>query len=178
MRMTKPNLKSRFYPKNRAARVDRAAMTQEEWEAHLREKGRERSARWSARNPGRQYIYLRHKRASQPWWGPLLGAGDRCRKSGIEFTLTKEWAKQTYTGFCSLTGLPFIVRSAEDRLGGKSGGGTYSPSIDRINPLEGYTEENCRWILHSVNNFKGSMSDAEMFTIAQALLNKRDKPWL
>jgi hypothetical protein len=171
--MTKSNPKSRFYPKNRAPRVDRSKMTSEEWEEHLRRRQAASSARWLERNPGKNYETLRRRRATVPWWGPLHGAGDRARKAGIEFTLTHDWAKRTYTGFCTLTGLPFIVRSAEERLNGKPGGGTYSPSIDRINPLEGYIEENCRWVLHSVNNFKGSMSDAEMFTIARALLARQ-----
>lgn len=170
--MTQPNPKARPYPKNRASRVDRSKMTLEEWEEHLRQKGVEKSARWNERNPGKGYARLRRMRAALPWWGPLLGAGDRCRKSGMEFTLTQDWARRTYTGFCALTGLPFIVRSAEDRLGGKRGGMAYSPSIDRINPLKGYTEENCRWILHSVNSFKQCMSDAEMITIAKALIAK------
>ena len=34
-------------------------------------------------------------------------------KVDVEFTLTNEWARRTYTGFCALTGLPFIVRTAE-----------------------------------------------------------------
>ena|SRR4249920_3109108 len=168
--MTKPNSKSRPYPKNRAPRVDRSKMTSEEWDEHFRRKSAEKSARWMERNPGKTYEALRHRRTINPWYVQFLGARDRARKNGIDFTLTHDWAKRTYTGFCSLTGLPFIVRSIEDRLGGKPGGGTYSPSIDRINPLEGYIEENCRWVLHSVNNFKGSMSDAEMITIARALI--------
>jgi hypothetical protein len=55
---------------------------------------------------------------------------------------------------------------------GKSGVRPYSPSIDRINPLKGYTQDNSRWVLTAVNSFKGEMSDAEMLTIARALVDR------
>jgi hypothetical protein len=80
-----------------------------------------------------------------------------------------EWAEKTYTGVCALTGLPFI--NSAQAIAGKSGGRPYSPSIDRINPLKGYTQDNCRFVLFAVNSFKGTMSDPEMYHIARALIS-------
>lgn len=167
--MTKPNAKARYYPKNRAPRIDKSKMTLEEIAEHKRKKSCERCARWGAKNPGVSNAALRKRRAENPWYGVLLHAGDRSRKNNHEFDLTKEWAERTYTGYCSLTGIPFI----NSALGpaGKSGGRPYSPSIDRINPLKGYTQDNCRWVLFVVNSFKLTMSDQEMYTIAEALID-------
>jgi hypothetical protein len=166
--MTKPNPRARAYPAQRAARVDRSKMTLEEWAGHKRIKDCEKCARWNARNPGKSNSNLRRRRAENPWYSSLLHAGDRSRKNGLVYDLTIEWAIATYTGACSLTGIPFII-SAQGPAG-KSGLRPYSPSIDRINPLKGYTQDNCRWVLSAVNSFKGEMTDAEMLTIAKALL--------
>lgn len=156
-----------MYPNTRAARVDRSKMTVEEWEEHKRRKDCEKCARWNARNPGKSNGSLRKRRSEQPWYSSLLHAGDRSRKVGHEHDLTAEWARRTYTGACSLTGIPFHVSATLPA--GKSGGRPYSPSIDRISPLKGYTQDNCRWVLFAVNSFKGTMTDAEMLTIARAL---------
>jgi len=145
-------------------------MTEEEWKEHLRIKGQEKSARWAERNPGVTSKALRKRRAEYPWYGSLLAAGDRSRNKQHEFDLTAEWAERNYNGVCSLTGIPFVV--AARGAPGKSGGRPYSPSIDRINPLKGYTQDNCRWVLFAVNSFKQQMTDAEMYHIAKALISK------
>ena len=166
--MTKPNPNARFYPAHRAARVDRVNMTEEEWAEHKKQKDREKCARWNERNPGKSRAALRKRRAERPWYQALHGAGDRARKFTLDFDLTVDWAQATYTGFCALTNIPFIVAAQQEA--GKSGGRPYSPSIDRINPLKGYTQDNCRWVLFAVNSFKGTMTDQEMLTIARALI--------
>ena len=168
--MTKPNPNARFYPAHRAVRVDRSKMTEAEWMEHKRQKDREKCARWNERHPGKSYDRLRNCRAENPWWAPLLAAGDRARKKNLEYNLTADWAKQTYIGVCELTAIPFHTRLQE--RGGKPGGRPYSPSIDRINPLKGYTQDNCRWVLFAVNSFKGTMTDQEMLTIARALITR------
>ena len=159
---------TRQYPANRAPRVDRNKMTEEEWIAHKKQKDCEKCARWNERNPGKSNGNLRKRRGEQPWYSSLLHAGDRSRKHGHEHDLTADWARATYTGVCSLTGLPFVISALAPA--GKSGLRPYSPSIDRINPLKGYTQDNCRWVLSAINSFKGEMSDAEMYHIARALL--------
>ena len=168
--MTKPNPNAHFYPKHRAARVDRSKMTEDEWQTHLQRKQQEKSARYNARNPGVTAGKLRKRRAEFPWYSGLLAAGDRSRQKKHEYTLTAEWAASTYTGFCVLTGIPFVI-SAQGPAG-KSGVRPYSPSIDRINPLKGYTQDNCRWVLSAINSFKGTMTDQEMLTIARALVTR------
>ena len=159
-----------FYPPNRAARVDYSKMTEEERIGFIKQKDREKCARWNERHPGVSRAALRKRRAESPWYQAVFGSGQRARDRKLDHNLTKEWAIATYTGFCFLTGIPFVVAAKEKA--GRSGGRTYSPSIDRINPLKGYTQDNCRWVLHAVNNFKGEMTDAEMLTVAKALVDR------
>ncbi len=172
--MTKKNPHARPYPKQRAPRVNRALMTEEEWAEHKRKKDSEKCARWNERNPGKSNSNLRKRRGAFPWYSSLLHAGDRSRKMGHEHDLTVDWALATYTGVCSLSGIPFVI--AAHAPAAKSGLRPYSPSIDRVSPLRGYTQDNCRWALAAVNSFKGTMSDAEMYHIAEALLAKRVLP--
>jgi hypothetical protein len=172
--MTKKNPNARPYPKNRAPRVDRAAMTEEEWVAHKRKKDCEKCARWNERNPGKSRAALRRRRHESPWYSSLRGSAQRAKDGGIECDINNAWAVETYNGVCSLTGIPFVISALGPA--GRSGIRPYSPSIDRINPLKGYTQDNCRWVLSAINMFKGEMSDAEMYHIAEALLAKRPLP--
>ena len=102
--------------------------TQEEWLAEIESQQR-------AKNNSRRTEYYYKNRAAQL----VRDAKRRAAKRGLEFTLTKEWALETYTGHCAITGIKFL--DYRDR----NGGGPYSPSIDRIDNTKGYTESNCRW---------------------------------
>lgn len=97
-------------------------------------------------------------------WRIAQEAKIRARKRGLPYDLTKEWVKETWTGFCALTGLPFRLRSTTITA--------YSPSIDRIDNAKGYTRDNCRWVLYGVNALKNVGTDADAFKIAQALVER------
>jgi hypothetical protein len=99
------------------------------------------------------------------WKIAFKAAKQRALKKKIEFGLTKEWALVRWTGRCELTGIEFV------RSVGKGGGpGIYSCSLDRIDHALGYVESNCRFVLASVNAFRGSGSDDEMLAIAKKLI--------
>lgn len=89
-------------------------------------------------------------KSSCPWRFLLRSAKRRSQKKNIAYTLSNSWALKNWTGFCSVTGIQFSSA--------KSGNAT-SGSIDRINPKEGYTEENCRFVLFSFNSIKGTGTD-------------------
>lgn len=95
----------------------------------------------------------------------VRGAKQRSIKNGHEFDLTLEWARERWTGNCELSGLPFDWS--------KRWLHAFSPSIDRINSLKGYTQDNCRFILQAINAFKGAGSDEIMFTIARVMLERK-----
>ena len=83
-----------------------------------------------------------------------------------ECSLSVEWVEQRILAGCALSGLPFDLSVPKQQS-------PYAPSIDKINPTEGYTEANSRLILWSLNAFKGSNTDADMLRIASALLTKQ-----
>ena len=124
---------------------------------------------WYARNKEAQQLrkkaYGLLYRERFPWQKLLHCAATRAKKKGIEFTLTPEWASISYTGFCAISGLQFNTTP-----GTRRGPRPYSPSIDRIDISRGYTPDNCRFILCSLNAFKGELNDSQMLEIAQALL--------
>lgn len=81
--------------------------------------------------------------------------------------LVEMWRRQD--GLCALTGLKMTWGQGRIR--------PTSMSLDRVNSERGYTLDNVRLICHSVNAFRGDGTDAEMLTIARALVafadNKR-----
>lgn len=91
-------------------------------------------------------------------------AKSRAKTRGVEFSLTRDWIDRNWTGKCALTGIKFSTLS--------TGRSALSPSIDRENPNKGYTEDNCRFVLWSINAFKGDWTDKEMIRIAKILVSK------
>lgn len=104
----------------------------------------------------------KNHRLSRPWLHLYNGAKQRAQQNGHEFSLTHEWAEQTWTGYCAVSKISFGLTDVRQH--------PFSPSIDRIDPLKGYTPENCRFVLMGVNALKGRGTDADMMTIARAIL--------
>lgn len=112
---------------------------------------------------GRRAYYK--SREAIPWLVGLQSAKARCKKSGWEFALTREWAKERWTGRCEITDIPFIISKRPAPF-------LFSPSIDRIDPERGYVPDNCRFILFAVNAMKGSGTDEDILAIARAIVAK------
>ncbi len=93
----------------------------------------------------------------------VRGAKARAAKKRLPFDLTIQWARTIYTGRCSLTGLEFKIYTGSQ--------GSFSPSLDRIDPALGYTQRNCRFILAALNLMKLNGRDEEMLLIARALVS-------
>jgi hypothetical protein len=100
--------------------------------------------------------------AQQPWRTMFLASRRRARESGTYFDLTLDWFEERWTGVCELTGLPFEL--------GNGIASPYAPSVDRIRPDGGYTQDNCRLVLLCVNMFKGRMDDKRMREVAEKLV--------
>jgi hypothetical protein len=133
--------------------------TKPEWyrEKYLRDKPAS-----NARN-----IALYYKtRATTPWKISLSAAKVRAKQNGTTFDLTYKWAESRWTGYCELTGLPFVLGSGRR--------GPYSPSVDQIEPKKGYTLGNSRFVLWAINSMKGEGTDEQMIFIARALITKLD----
>ena len=68
-------------------------------------------------------------------------------------------------GKCELTGLPFDFTPSKNSFRN-----LYSPSLDRIDSNKGYTKNNVRSVLSSVNCALGEYTDEEMLPILEAMV--------
>jgi hypothetical protein len=112
----------------------------------------------------KRYHELASTESVTPWHTLLASAKVRAAKKGLAFDLTTEWAEARWTGCCELTGIEF--RSSR----GRQGIGMYAASLDRIDSSRGYTQDNCRFVLGAVNMMKSIGTDADVISIAQAIV--------
>ena len=92
----------------------------------------------------------------------LYRAKRRAKEKNIEYDLNLKWAKKIWTGKCEITGIKFDL-TCETSPSSKS------TSLDRIDNNKGYSKDNCRFILHCINMFKGTQSDKELNEVIRAL---------
>lgn len=140
----------------------------------MRSKARQYYAENREHMAGRQKAYYhanrerckeinKRSRSKSPFQGLLALAKTRAKEKSIAFDLSREWARETWTGKCAVTGIDFVI-------GDGSGPAPYSPTIDRIDRSKGYTKDNSRFVLMAVNAFKGRGTDADMLFIAKAIV--------
>lgn len=91
-------------------------------------------------------------------------AKDRAKRKGLQFSLDlKKVQTAVVRGKCQVTGLSFSMAVARGKQG------ALSPSIDRKNPREGYTNANCQIVCWLYNRAKGDDSHAEVMLLVEAL---------
>lgn len=74
-------------------------------------------------------------------------------------------------GVCPVTGIQFDLTDKHQRMSGRYRN-PYSPSIDRINPKLGYTNENTRIVITQYNIMKGDLTDYELFFICLQVITR------
>lgn len=89
-----------------------------------------------------------------PEWKMHQRAKQRCKKTGMEFSISVE--DIIIPDECPITGIKLNMNS------GKSGAYKNSPSLDRINNNNGYTKENIQVISQLANSMKGAASVEEL----------------
>lgn len=104
----------------------------------------------------------RFAKARQPWLPILSGIRHRSLKKQLPFDLTREWCETRWTGRCELTGIEFALNTTKRD--------SFAPSIDKINPNEGYMQSNCRFVLWAINAFKFTGTDETMYDLARTLI--------
>jgi hypothetical protein len=118
---------------------------------------------WYREHEPKYYKSYRAKITSKhPWKYLLASAKARAKENSLAFDLTNEWAAKRWTGHCEITNIKFGIN-------GKRGPFPYSPSIDRVDPSKGYTQDNARFVLWGCNALKGVGTDADMLQIAIAI---------
>lgn len=108
--------------------------------------------------------WARQSRDAKPWKYHLRNIRNRCKRRGIQCTLTERWMREKYNAGCAVTGIAFQR--------GTSVLSPYSPSVDRINQAKGYTPRNCRMVLQGVNALRSNGTDEDMYNIAKAITEK------
>jgi hypothetical protein len=106
-------------------------------------------------------------RMQAPGYILIKAAQSRAKRKRVVFCLTKDWVNSRWTGRCEVTNIEFIL--GQRRAGPK----TFSPSIDRIDPTIGYTQENCRFVIWAFNALKHNGSDSDALRVAQAVVDGR-----
>lgn len=96
----------------------------------------------------------------------LARSRNRAKESGIEHSIVLEdILPRIETGFCELTKLPFDLTPPNN-----ASQNPYSPSIDRIDSLKGYTKDNIRIVLYAVNAALGQYGTEIMLPILKAMI--------
>lgn len=101
---------------------------------------------------------IRHRAVIQ-----LGNVKKRAKEKDLRFELSVSWYLEQFEKPCAISGLPFDL-TAEGR--------DWSPSVDRIDPTQGYTQSNCRLVLNCINMFKGTLSDDDIYYISKKIVNK------
>ena len=96
----------------------------------------------------------------------LARSRSRAKYDGIEHSIVLEdILPKIKTGFCELTKLPFDLKPVT-----KTSQNPYAPSIDRIDSLKGYTKDNIRIVLYSVNAALGQFGTEILLPILKAMI--------
>jgi hypothetical protein len=93
-------------------------------------------------------------------------ARDRCGGDPAAFSLDPEWVvERVSAGLCEATGIPFDLSPA----GGRRFARAFAPSIDRVDPSQPYTPENCRVVVLAYNVARGRWGDDAILMVAEGL---------
>lgn len=133
-----------------------------------KEKKRQNFKRWAAEN--KQHLLAREAKRRLEKRGQCMVATVRTRSrlKGYEFDLDKHVADiqmRLDAGVCELTGQQFDF---------SPGRKFNSPSIDRRDPLKGYTYDNIRIVLNIINVAMGDWGEEVLASVMQEWVVKRN----
>lgn len=90
----------------------------------------------------------------------------RSRKKGTPCDLTIEWLLERYELPCPKTGVTYVM----DGTGGYGERSPYCPSIDKIDPQKGYTQDNCQMVCWFYNCAKQQFTDEEVVELCRLVV--------
>ena len=98
----------------------------------------------------------------------IKSASKNAKKKKLTFDLTFDFIhSKLISGVCDVTGLPFDFSKPSSTIKNP-----YSPSLDRIDPKQGYTIDNVRVVLWQFNAMKGEISDKELLQFCNLVKEK------
>jgi hypothetical protein len=130
----------------------------------FREGAHRRDRLYRERHPDKSKIRNAKFRATARGAATYLyyNAKRRARIDGLEFSLTKEWILAAVeNGKCQITGLPFTF---------ENGRKPFAPSLDRTNPLMGYTPDNVKIVVWMYNSCKWCFTHEDVVVFARAVV--------
>ncbi len=92
----------------------------------------------------------------------------RAKRKGLDFDLTKDWI-EARLDTCEVLGVALVL--CRDGTGKKS---PYAPSVDRLDPDKGYTQDNCQVVAWIYNASKHTFDHDEVVRFAQTLLSAEE----
>lgn len=90
---------------------------------------------------------------------------ERSQSEGCTYDLDADYLMSIYTDKCPFLGIALRVCS-------EAGSHDHSPSVDRIDPTQGYIKGNVRWVSKLFNGMKQNLTDEEMLYFCQKIVNK------
>lgn len=93
-------------------------------------------------------------------------ARQRAKKKGMDFTVTPEFVQlQLDIGICPVTGIVFETHDTDVTS-------AFAPSLDRIDPNQGYTLENTQVVVRIYNHAKNTYKHSDVRGFARALMQQ------
>ena len=130
-----------------------AALRQQEYRERYPDRARENCKRYYRTVKGTVRCLLRN-------------AKDTAQRKGLDFNLDEEWLFQKVeAGVCEVTGLT-LVKEWDTGVSRTP----FTPSLDKIDPHKGYTEDSTRLVCFIFNVCKNEWSDDVVKKFATALL--------
>lgn len=122
---------------------------------------RKQHERWRLRNPDGLKTSYKKWYDRKRGHAMFHGARDRARRRGIPFTITKQDVQRMVdVGTCAMTGIPFDLTAPA---------AWNAPSLDQIKPGAGYTPDNARVVLYSLNVMMNTWGPERIIQVADAL---------
>jgi hypothetical protein len=91
-------------------------------------------------------------------------AKDRASKRGLSFSITRDQIETWLNnGICQVTGLKFDLRFDNDKMN------PLAPSLDRIDPKNGYVDGNVQMVCWVYNRAKGDGSADDVLLLVEAM---------
>lgn len=117
-------------------------------------------------------IFRKHTALSKHIYDMLCSAATRARKQNVPFDLTLDYLLELHEmqhGVCAVTGL--LMNVASEKIGRSR---PFAPSLDRIEPRQGYMKGNVRFVCWAVNMALSQWGEEQFFVLCKAVVRRQN----